>query len=319
MGITNISVLENASTAFKAFAEETFGQKPPGVYQRYADVMPTDTKIVEHDVIESMPIVREWTGAKSFSDALATSQTITLRTYEQSFKIKRLDLQTDRTGAIARRMRSFLGDTAYIYDKLAHEALIANGTGYDGVALFSASHPRGPAGATQSNTSSTALSHAQFEAVMVAGSSLRDINGEPLGISYNMLRVGPKLAALAREITGSNERVIAVDNTGAETGTRVAAASGPNARGLQVFSGGSVDVVVDPRLVGTADDYYYFFDTSRGVSALVGYEFRSPEAITLDRMDDPDRFHKDEFLFSVECDVVFAPGAWQVAYAGIVS
>lgn len=318
MAITDRSILDNASTAFKTFGDEIFGKSLPGVFSRYTDVMPTDSKTVEHDVIEAFPVVREWTGAKQFGDAQAASQTITLKTYERSFKIKRLDLLTDRTGATAKRMQSFLNDTASIYDKLAHEALIANATGYDGAALLSASHPRGPSG-NQSNTSATALSHAQFEAAMVAGAGLRDVNGEPLGISYSLLRVGPKLAALAREITGSNERIISVANDGLEAGTRVAAAAGPNARGLQVFSGGSVDVVVDPRLVGTYDDYYYLVDTSRGVMPIVGYEFRAPEAIAQDQMTAEGRFLSDEFRYSVECDVAFAPGAWQVIYGGIVS
>lgn len=319
MAITDRSILDNASTAFKSFGDEIFGKSLPGVFSRYTDVMPTDSKVVEHDVIEAFPVIREWTGGKQFPDAQAASQSLTMKTYERSFKIKRLDLLTDRTGATAKRMQSFLNDTASIYDKLAHEALVANGTGYDGVALLSASHPRGPAGATQSNTGTTALSHAQFETVMVAGSSLRDANSEPLGIAYNLLRVGPKLAALAREITGSNERIIAVANDGLEAGTRVAAATGPNARGLQVFSGGSVDVVVDPRLVGTYDDYYYLIDTSRGVMPIVGYEFRAPEAISQDEMSAEGRFLADEFRYSVECDVVFASGVWQVIYGGLVS
>lgn len=319
MPISNQSALANANTMFSAFAEEIFGEgrAMPGVYSEYTEIRQTDTKLVEHDVVEAFPVVRQWLGEKQFPDVVAATQSITVLTYEQSFAIKRLDLLSDRTGVVGRGLRRFLDESAYIYDNLAHAALIANGTGYDGVSLFSASHPRGPAGATQSNTSTTALSHVQFEAVMIAGASLRDANSEPLRINYNLLRVGPKLAALAREITGSNERVIAVDNSGAESGTRVAAATGPNARGLQVFDGGAVRVVVDPRLVGTYDDYYYFFDTTRG-PALIGYEMRAPEAIAMDRMDDEGRFTADEFRYSVECDIVFAPGLWQTAYRGVV-
>lgn len=319
MAITNISVFENASTTYKALADDIFGKKPSGPFLDYTTVLPTDGKIVEHDVIEAFPVIREWSGPKQFGDAQAASVTLTIKTYEASFRIKRLDLMADRTGQIGRRMQMFLSEQAYIYDKLAHEALIANATGYDGVALVNASHPRGPAGATQSNTTTSALSHSTFETAMIAGASLRDINGEPLAISYSTLRVGPKLAGIAREITGSNERIIAVDNSGAESGTRVAAATGPNARGIQCFDGGAVRVVVDPRLVGTYDDYWYLFDTSRGASPIVGYELRSPEAISLDSMDGEARFETDYFKYSVECDVVFGPGAWQTVYGGIVS
>lgn len=318
MGVTNLSVFEGASTTFRTLAEEVFSTRPPGVYQDYTEIVPTDSKVIEHNALESMPVVREWRGAKQFKDVLAVSASYAMKSHEVSFRIGRKDIITDRTGTIGKRIAAFLNDTKYIYDKLAHEALIANAAGIDGVALISNAHPRGPSG-NQSNTTTSALSHATFEAAMVAGASLRDIEGESFGISYDMLRVGPKLAGLAREITGSNERVIAVANDGLEAGTRVAAATGPNARGQQVFTGGAVRVVVDHRLVGTYDDYWYLFDTTRGTPAIVGYELRAPEAIALDRMDDDARFHRDEFLYSIECDVVFVPGVWQGVYGGIVS
>lgn len=321
MAVTDRSILDNASTTFKELAAEIFGEKrPPGVYQAFTSVFNTDSKIVEHDVLEAMPVAREWVGAKQFGDVQAASTTLTLKSYEASFRIKRLDVQTDRTGMTGRRIASFLSDTAYMYDDQAHQVLFANPTGYDGVALFSASHPRGPSGATQSNTTSSALSLSTFETAMQTGASLRDANGQPLMISYDTLIVGPKLAGLAREITGSAERIVAVDNSGAESGTRVAAAALPSFRGVQVFGGGSVNVVVDPRmpLGGTYDDYWYLVDTSRGASPIVGYEFRGPEAVTLDSMDSPARFDLDEFRYSVEFDVVFGAGVWQVAYAGIL-
>ena len=148
MAVTDRSIIDNASTAYKELAEGIFGGRtPPGVYQAFATVSPTDSKIVEHDVLEAMPVAREWVGAKQYDDVQAASTTLTLKSYEASFRIKRLDLLTDRTGMVGRRLSNFLSDTAYMYDALAHDVLFSNPTGYDGVALFSASHPRGPAAA----------------------------------------------------------------------------------------------------------------------------------------------------------------------------
>lgn len=321
MSVTDRSIIDIASTTFREIAGEIFGgTTPPGAWQAFATMLPTDSKVVEHDVLEAMPVARKWVGAKQYKDVRAASTTLTIAPYEASFKIKRLDLLADRTGITGRRMREWLSDTAYLYDDQCHQVLFANPTGYDGVALFNASHPRGPAGGTQSNTTTSALSHSTFETAMQTGASLRDEEGRPLMISYDTLIVGPKLAALAREITGSNERVIAVADDGLEAGTRVAAATGPNARGRQVFSGGSVDVIVDPRmpLGGTYDDYWYLLDTTRGPKPIAGYEFRSPEAITADQMTSEGRFENDEFRYSIEFDIVFGAGVWQVAYAGIL-
>ncbi len=228
--ITNQQTLDIASTTFHEGVSELFENGVPGIWSTFAEVVPTGSKVNEIDVLETMPVIREWLGSKEFASSRASSKSVTVKKYEKSMEIDRLDLTADKTGLIARRIKAFLGqDGAQIYDKLLTEALIANGTGYDGVALLSASHPRGPSG-NQSNTGTTALSFAQHEAVMIIGASLRDQNAEPIGISYDTLMVGPKLAGLTREITQSNERVISVNNAGDETGTRVAAASAPNMR-----------------------------------------------------------------------------------------
>jgi phage major head subunit gpT-like protein len=93
----------------------------------------------------------------------------------------------------------------------------------------------------------------------------------------------------------------------------VAAASIPN-----VYGGGSMLLVVNPRLVGDYDDHYYYFDTTLGASAVQGFEMRSVEAHEQTAMDGDSRFERDEFKFSLEADVVFGAGAWQVTHGGIL-
>lgn len=316
MGITNQNILDVASTAFRAKLGEVFDTRPPGNYDIFTEVIPTDSEINEVDLIGAMPQVEEWVGAKAFRDMRAYKATATLKSYQKSLRIPFKKARYDQTGLIGRKISQFLapgGDGGSIYDFICTAGLIANGTGYDSVALFSASHPHGPAGATQSNTSATAFSFAQHDAVMQLGASLRDEYSEPFGIHYDTLMVGPKLQKLAMEVTQSKDRLVAVDNSGAESGTRVAAAAVTN-----VYGGGSMRLVVNPRLVGTYDDYYYYFDTSKGAKPVLLYEGRSPEGIEQTKMDDDGRFLNNELRFSVECDVVAAPGDWHVAYAGIL-
>lgn len=319
-GITNQNILDVASTTFHDSVTQLFEGGVPGLYPAFVDVVPTASKVNEIDVMETMPVIRKWHGSKEFGAMRVSSKSVSVEKYEKSLEIDRLDLAADKTGLIARRIRAFLGqDGAQIYDKIATDALIAAATGYDGVSIFSTAHPRGPSG-NQSNRGTTALSFAQHEAIMVQGASLRDENGEPLGISYDTLMVGPKLAALAREITQSTERVVGIDAAGAiDSGTRVAAAGIPNVRGLEVYTGGQMDLIVNPRLVGTYDDYYYHFDTSKGAKPFVLFQFRAPEGIEQMQMDAESRFLLDKFRMSVECDVVVCPAAWQVAHASIVA
>ena len=315
MSIQNQSILDVANTTFFAKCEEVFapGSQPPGVYDKYTEVVPTSSKINEIDILEASPVVREWIGSKIFQSIRASSLSATIKKWEKSFEIDRLDLQADKLGMIANRIKNGVSDGAGMYDKIAFDAFIANPTCYDGVALFSASHPRGYGGSTWSNFSSTAFSFAQHDAVMQAGASLADENSEPLRIAYDTLIVGPKLAKIAKEVTQSTERIAAVANDGLEAGTRVAASTIPN-----VYGGGDITLIIDPRYVGTYDDYYTYVDSSRGPKPMMMFEFRAPEGIALDanRMDGDTRFHLDKYRWSVECDVVCAPCSPHVAFGG---
>ena len=314
MGLTNADILQNASTTYHDLFDEIFENGAPGFYELFAEVVGTDSEVNEIDIMEAMPQVREWLGEKVFRDIFVSNFTATIKQYEKSVSFRRLSVTGDRTGKIARRLRSFLsagGGGGSIYDYIATSVLVANGLCYDGVALFSASHPRGPAGATQSNLTTSPLGFGTHEAIKIAGSSLRDNEGEPMGVSYDTLMVGPKNEKMGKQITQSTERVFALNASGAEaTSSVLAAASAPN-----VFAGGDMRLVVNPRLVGSYDDYCYYLDTSKGARPVVGFEMRAPEPVEQFSMEAEDRFKRDRLNASVECDVVFAPGAWQVAHA----
>lgn len=316
MSITNQDILDNAGTTYRDMFDEIFVGRAPGFYEAFTEVIPTDSKINEIDVLEAMPQIREWVDEKVFRDIFASALTATVKPHEKSTDFKRIDIITDRSGKIARRLRAFLsagGDGGSIYDFLATAALVANGLCYDGQNLFSTTHPRGPNGATQSNLTTVAggLKFSSHETVMTAGASLRDAENESMNIAYNVMMVGPSQKATAQEITQSRERVIGVDASGTEaTSSVVAAASAPN-----VYAGGDLMLVINPRLVGDYASETYYFDTTKGdAKAVIGFELTPPHAEEQFSMDDHIRFHKDKLAASVECDVVFAPGAWMTAH-----
>lgn len=317
MPITNQStIVDVANTTFHAKFDEVFASQPPGEWSRYTEVQSTDSKINEIDVLESMPVVREWVGSKLFQSIRASNLSATVKKYEKSFAIDRLDLAADKMGMIGRRISQFMTDAGQIYDKICFDALVSssgNGpTSYDGLALFSTAHLRSN-GTTWANKTTTAFSFNQHDTIMQAGASLRDDNGEPLRIAYDTLIVGPKLMKDAMQVTQSTERVVAVANDGLEAGTRVAASTIPN-----VYGGGQMTLVVDPRLVGTQDDYYYYVDSKRGPKPLIMFEFRAPEAHEQTDMSSEGRFLQDQLRYSVECDVVVTAGSPHVCYAGIL-
>lgn len=320
MPIINQENLDAANASFQEKFSEVFTNRAPGPWSTYTEVLQTGSKVNTLEVLESMPVVRKWVGPKVFQAIRSSYISATVEKYEKSFSIDRLDLQSDKLGMIGRRISQFMGgDGAEIYDKICFETLVsASGAGptcYDGLALFSTSHVRS-AGTTWSNKTTSALSFSVHDTIMQAGESRQDDNGEPIRTAFDTLIVGPKNRKIAMEITQSNERVLPVSASGVEAySSAVAAATIPN-----VFGGGSMTVVVDPRFTGTQDDYYYYVDSKMGPKGLVLFEFRapSPEVPDGNGMGGYTRFQFDRFDYSVEADFCVIAGSPQVIYAGIL-
>ena len=172
MPIANQALLDAANATFLAKFDEIYTDKPPGVWDLYTEVIPTDSKSNTIDVLETMPVVREWVGMKEFQSILASALTVAVTKWEKSFYIDRLDLVADRMGMIGRRISKFLSsDVRAYFERPAFLALVSNSgngpTVYDGLSLFSTSHVRSN-GTTWSNKSTTALSFAQHDAIMTA-------------------------------------------------------------------------------------------------------------------------------------------------------
>jgi phage major head subunit gpT-like protein len=321
MGVSQSNAFQSTSIAFKAYADDVFshdGRRAPQ-FSMFTALDSTDRYAVEHDVMEALPVVREWVGTRQEPDVIFATVRGVARTWEKTFsEDRKRALSGAADGQLLRRLMSWLGSPDMDLDKIATDYLVSNPTGYDGVAVFSASHPRGPGGGTQSNTSATALSGAQHRSVITSGSGFGDVYGEPFGIQYDTLMVGPALAPLARELTGST-RFAAISASGVEaTSGVVAAAEVPSANRLQVFTGGEMNVVVNPRFIGSSlANKYLYLDTSKSARPIVAYRFQGGSRV-VERMQDTDqsRWAADRYEWAAEHDLVLVPGAWQVAFFG---
>ena len=302
-----------ANTLFVDAFNEIFSKADKGALERYTQIIPADAETVELDAQVDLGVVREWIGPKEFGTGRAYKLAVAFRKWEKSLKLPRSKVKYDKSGTLASRFKQWMSEQVGFWDKVMTDTLVsasgAGPTGYDGVALLSTAHPHGPDGGTQSNKGTSALTFSTYETAKVAMGSLAKENGEPLRISPKFLMVGPKLERIAKEITQSKERVIAVDNAGVETGTRVAAAGVTN-----VFSGGEVDLIINHRLRGTYDDYWYL-----GAGPFMALVLqRDVEPCFLDAMDSETRFIMDELMYSLEGDASPAAYAWQNVYGGIL-
>lgn len=318
MGITDQQILDTASRMFHEYGQAVFERGRPGFFEAFTEVIPTDSEENEIDLLGALPTPKEWEGReKTYQAMRAYSSVVKLKSYEASFRLGFKKVRYDRTGLLGRRISAFFspaGSGGRFYDKLATDRLLANPVGYDGVAIFSSSHPHGPDGANQSNITTSALSFAVHDAVVRSMTERRDENGEPFAFSPKVMMCGPKNRARAMEITKSTERLqlAAADGTLDATASGVAAAAVPN-----VYAGGEMNLIINPRLVGTYDDYVFYFD-SDGVKPILCYEGRAPEPHDQTEMDSEGRFTRNELRFSLEADQGYGPGLWQSSHAIIL-
>lgn len=314
-GITDADRIEAASRAWDISFQKLFEQSTPGLWSRFSRVMPADVLKTTLAFLGAMPTVRKWEGEKWRQAMRAYSYDITLAKYESTFELFRMAVRYDSTGAVAQRIAAFFQAIVdEFYDGPATAILTTNPNGYDGVALFSASHPHMNGGAGASNYGTAALGFGAYEAAKIGIEELTDENSKPMKLAPKVLMVGPYNRKLGMEITGSKDRVLSVANDGLEAGTRVAAAAVTN-----VFGGGEVELVVNPRLVGTSRKYWFLFSDPTLVVPVAIAEGRKPEQHNQFNMDSPERFTHDKLLGSVEADLGFGVGMWAGSHGSLAT
>ncbi|AKF08883.1 Mu-like prophage major head subunit gpT family protein [Sandaracinus amylolyticus] len=296
-----------ANTAFIASFEALFGRPGQVLSDLICEKVPVSGMTLEAPFLGSGSTVREWVGSKRFEDLRAHGKSYPVKPYEKSIRLPALQVRHDTTGAIGRAIaREMGGAVAGYFEKPVFDMLYSNPSGFDGVALISGSHPYGAAGATQSNTTSNALSHSSFRAGIQAMQSWTMGNGEPLEMSPTHLVVGVDNEAIALEIAGIDKPVGVAGDGSLDSGTRVAAVTIRN-----VYEG-RVTVVVSPRV---RSGCWYLMDLSKpGLRPLVLGEARAPTPIPLDDEKTYSRFYRDEWVGSVEADFALGAGLWPTIY-----
>jgi phage major head subunit gpT-like protein len=299
--------------AEKAYGE--FFKNDKSDYLVYTKVKPIKGTSWEEVFITSTGGVKELVGSREVSRPRANKAEGTVKVYTKTEAIEELLVRQDKSNVIAEHMSTFFASQSGYYDKLAFEQLIKGLTqnGYDGVNFFSTAHPNGAAGATQSNRGTTAFSATALDAVCQAMLLFTGEDGEPLGIQPKVLYVGPALRKAALE-SQKDIRVASVDNSGAESGTRVAAATAPNG------NAGLLEVKVDPRIASgqvvggrtlTGNEWFVFGEKG-GAKPIILAEARAPEPKT-----EPD-FANDEIQIALDADLGLGFGMWQLAYVNVL-
>jgi len=311
------TALATINTTVQKASADLFQNPQEGVYKAYCEPITSGSSLNQIVQPGANAKLRQWTGAKQFKSFRAYAQTHETVPYEASMKLTRKEVQYDKSGIVQRRISSFLSSQADAYDRLASAALIANGTGLDGVSLFSSSHPWATAaGGTQANTGTNSLSLSNLEACRTAGAALTFENGEYMGVDYDTVICGPTIIRLARDICEAKDRIVATNAQGAEATSFVVDTSAMQNTWQGVFR-----VVEDKRLVGSYAYYWYMLDSkfSGGEKPLVLIESDPLHVTAKDKPTDDNAFHSDEYLWSVTGDLVIAPFCWMSIYGNLAT
>jgi phage major head subunit gpT-like protein len=247
-----------------------------------------------------------------------TEKTYTLSDtiYKGNLTVWRRTLEDDQYGLIIKDARNMANEPVRHWNQLAFTGL-SNGfsaLGYDGLSFFNANHNEGLSG-TQSNTTTASLNDAGLQAAQAKMRAYVDDKGKPLEIEPNVLVVGPALARIAHDLTGSKVVVMRVGDGTAGSG---ATASTP----YDNYFEGAFEVVVSPYLInGTIDGVTYtaaynwfLLDTNRSAKPIF-IQNRQDVPITLETdMDQPSAKIKERYNIDIRGRYAQGYGLWQTAY-----
>lgn len=311
--------LQAAETSYRQLFADLYVNKQPGFWQTYAEKITGNSEYVQFNFASNFPQMREWKGDRIEKWVRSHTMTAKLKTFENTMTLRRKTVEylDKNLGIVSSTIRNFMATGAQAYDQECIRELTAasdlGNTCFDGVALISASHPYGSAGATWSNLASgTNYSWTAQDAGRQAMREFTLENGEPAGMNATHLLVGPKLERKAKDANEAKDRIVLLGPTGVET-----TSSAPGVNTATPFTNvwaGELNVIVDSRIT---DYTWRLMDLSKpGVRPIYLYEAKAPSPQIMDQMDNPDVFNRDVFTYGLYGDYVALPGHPLSIYCG---
>ncbi len=226
---------------------------------------------------------------------------------------KTIDIDNDMTGMVAQKLSEYLGQTADYLEAPFWAFFFGNPTCIDTSALISDTHGFGAAGATWDNKTTNALSPSEFFTGISGMSSLVFETGEPAGYYPDVLMVGPDNEKMADDLCGP-DRVVPITAAGVEGySSALAAATKIN------FMSGRMKVVINKRMIGTYNDYWYLIDTKRSAPPIYVGDAQPMKAYAVTDPNSTPMIERSEAVFYAEAYNALMGGIPYGIYGGIVS
>lgn len=272
--------------AWRSYSDVFFDaiQHAAGVTDPIALMAPTDAYEQEYDFLSGLPKMREWLGERVVQRLRAEKFIIRNKLFEATVGVHVDDILYDRFGKVRPTVQGLAAAPARKRDEILTDLLIngltvSTATGYDSQRFFDTDHTIAGdgTGTSYSNVSNFALDGDAIDAAEQAADGIVDEYGEPLDVKFDTIMYGPSLAAEARALFD-----------------------------VPFGSGGATNPyyqkftqIKNRRLVGSAAAYWFLFDTSKSVKALVWQFAGPPEFVPKDRPDDDGVFWENEAVFGI--------------------
>jgi len=272
--IINQSTLSTLRQGLQARFKSGLQSKPPMEVERFATLVPSTTLIENYPFAAFLDSIRKWVGPRQVGNLVAKNLAVTNDDYEATIGIPANAIEDDQIGIYGEVAEGKARQCAALWGKLAIEALYSNGNWLDGAAFFGTSRTFG--GNTISNYTASALSQSTLETAIQTMQSYLGYDDQPLGVTPDLLIVGPKLQWTAFDLLKNQTRITV-------SGTGEAAAISQRTAGL-------LDFMVSPYLIGTYDDYWFVLDTKQVLKPVLVQKRKEGPLEALDKPTDPNVF-----------------------------
>lgn len=282
----------------------------PTFYSRLASTLTVGGSSVTYAWMDRLPVMRKWLGNRQINAVSTLQKTVTHDLWEHTFALRKVDLDDDNLGIFSMGVRQQAAQVAKWPDLLLAALFGTLGTvnGYDGVPVFSASHPllNGatgvPSGVVQSNLlTSAALSYANYELAKTTMQTWNGADGQPLGINGNLLVVPPQLEGTARLILQADFLPSAPGVAG-------------NASQTNIWKG-TAELLVVPQLSYKPNNWY-LFDTSQVIMPFIWQLREAPTFTFMTNPTDANVFLANQFLYGVAARAAMTESVWFLGIAG---
>ena len=298
MNITKEKISAMATAFDMAFKDAFKAETDKSIYPKFAmSVGDADHMIVEIPFFEAFSFMRQWIGPRQVKNLSSKKLVLKEDAFEDTFGVSVREIATDSWGFYSSAVKQLAENAVRLWDRLATEALTNGGSWIDGKAFFATDRKYGKN--TINNKTTSALSASTFNSAYEAMASYVDHAGNPLGVIPDTLMVGPKNRTTAFEILNS----------------KLVASGGAT---IENANYGVAEVIVNPYLVGTYDDYWFLMSTKNAIKPVALQKSQEGELAAQNQPTDDCVFQEGKALYGTSAYGSAAAAFPHLVYGGIL-